>query len=190
MIYPIYVYGMPVLRKRAQDIDEDYEGLQQLIEDMFETMFQADGVGLAAPQIGKSIRLIVIDGSRIGEDSEEGDPNELKDFKRVLINARTIEESGEKWEFNEGCLSIPGIREDVKRKPEIIIEYQDEYFETHEERFDGVRARVVQHEMDHINGILFTDRIVPLRKRLLNGKLKSISKGQTEAAYPIRFPKK
>jgi peptide deformylase len=187
MIYPIHVYGMPVLRKRGVDIDEDYEGLEQLIEDMFETMFQSDGIGLAAHQIGKAIRLIVIDGSRIEDEDEE---NELKDFKRILINAEIVEESGEEWEFNEGCLSIPGIREDVKRKPEILLRYQDEHFKQHEERFDGVKARVIQHEMDHINGILFTDRILPLRKRLLNGKLRSISKGQTEATYAIRFPRK
>ena len=192
MIYPIYVYGMPVLRKVARDIDPDYEGLGQLIEDMYETMYQSDGVGLAAPQVGKSIRLIVIDGSRGGEEigEEDNEMSELRDFKKVLINGRIIEESGEEWEFNEGCLSIPAVREDVKRKPEILLQYLDENFESHEERFDGVMARVIQHEMDHINGILFTDRISPLRKRLLNGKLKAISKGQTEAAYPIRFPKK
>jgi peptide deformylase len=186
MIYPIYVYGMPVLRRMATDIDEEYEGLDQLIGDMYETMYQAEGVGLAAPQIGHSIRLIVIDGSR-GDDDEE---NELKDFKMVLINPRIIGETGEDFEFNEGCLSIPGIREDVKRKSEILIRYQDEEFKTHEEKFDGIRARVVQHEMDHVNGILFTDRISPLRKRLLNNKLKAISKGQTEASYKIRYPKK
>ena len=186
MVHPIYVYGMPVLRKVARDIDGDYEGLGQLIEDMYETMYQADGIGLAAPQIGKSIRMIVIDGSRI-EDEEE---NELKDFKKILINPQIIEETGEPWEFNEGCLSIPVIREDVKRPPEVVLRYQDENFKVHEERFDGVRARVIQHEMDHVNGILFTDRISPLRKRLLNTKLKAISKGQTEASYKIKFPRK
>lgn len=190
MKYPIYVYGMPVLRKVAGDIDEDYEGLPRLIEDMFETMYQADGVGLAAPQIGKSIRLIVIDGSRADEDGVEGDPNELRDFRKILINAYIVEEKGEEWEFNEGCLSIPAVREDVKRKNEILLRYQDENFRSHEERFDGVQARVIQHEVDHINGVLFTDRISPLRKRLLNAKLRAISKGQTEAAYEIRFPKK
>ncbi len=186
MVYPIHVYGMPVLRKMGQEIDEDYDGLEQLIQDMYETMYQADGVGLAAQQIGKPIRLIVIDGSRT-EDEEE---NEIKDFKKVLINAHILEESGEPWEFNEGCLSIPGIREDVKRPPEILLRYQDENFETHEERFDGIKARVIQHEMDHINGVLFTDRISPLRRKLLSSKLKAISKGQTETAYQIRFPKK
>jgi peptide deformylase len=190
MIYPIHVYGMPVLRKVAEEIEEDYEGLQQLIQDMFETMYQSDGVGLAAPQIGKSIRLIVIDGSKADEDGVEGDPNELRDFRKILINAYILEESGEEWEFNEGCLSIPAIREDVKRRSEILLRYQDENFQSHEERFDGVQARVIQHEMDHINGILFTDRISPLRKRLLNSKLKAISRGQTEAKYTIRFPKK
>lgn len=186
MVYPIYLYGMPVLRKMAGDIEQDYEGLEQLIEDMYETMYGAEGVGLAAPQVGKSIRLIVIDGSR-SDDEEE---NEIKDFKKVLINAQIVEETGEDWEFNEGCLSIPGIREDVKRRPEILLRYQDEQFRVHEERFNGIKARVIQHEIDHINGILFTDRILPLRKRLLQAKLKAISKGKTEAAYQVRFPKK
>lgn len=187
MIYPIYVYGMPVLRKVAKDIDEDYEGLDQLIEDMYETMYNAEGLGLAAPQIGLPIRLIVIDGSRAGGDEEE---SELKDFKKILINAHIVEETGEPWEFNEGCLSIPAVREDVKRPPDLILRYQDENFVQHEEKFEGIKARVIQHEMDHINGILFTDRISPLRKRLLNSKLKAISKGNTEATYKIRFPRK
>jgi peptide deformylase len=186
MVYPIYVYGMPVLRKVAKDIEEDYEGLDRLIEDMYETMYEAEGLGLAAPQIGLSIRLIVIDGSRTSDEEE----NELKDFKMVLINPHILEEKGEEWEFNEGCLSIPAIREDVKRKPDLLLRYQDENFEVHEEWFEGLKARVIQHEMDHVNGILFTDRISPLRKRLLNSKLKGISKGVTEATYKIRFPKK
>jgi peptide deformylase len=188
MIYPIYVYGMPVLRKVAQDIDEDYEGLAELIQDMYETMYQADGIGLAAPQIGKSIRLIVVDGTRVEDDDE--DSTELHDFKKVLINARTVSEEGEEWEFNEGCLSIPSIREDVKRKPVIRLEYLDEKFNFHDETFSSVQARILQHEMDHVNGILFTDRISPLRKRLLAPKLKAISKGQTDTRYAIRFPKK
>ena len=186
MVYPIYVYGMPVLRKVAKDIDADYPGLEQLIKDMYETMYQAEGLGLAAPQIGLPIRLLVIDGKRV-EDEEE---HELRNFKRILINPHIIEETGEEWEFNEGCLSIPAIREDVKRKPELLLRYMDENFEEHEERFDGLKARVLQHEMDHVNGILFTDRISPLRKRLLNAKLKAISKGKTDAKYRIRFPKK
>ena len=188
MIYPIYVYGMPVLRKVAVDIDEDYEGLTALIDDMYETMYQADGIGLAAPQVGKSIRLIVIDGTRVEEDDEER--ADLHDFKKVLINPYIVHEDGEAWEFNEGCLSIPNIREDVKRKPVLRLEYLDENFEFHDEEFSGTKARILQHEMDHVNGILFTDRISPLRKRLLAPKLKAISKGNTEAKYKIRFPKK
>jgi peptide deformylase len=190
MIYPIFVYGMPVLRKVAQDIDEDYEGLPQLIEDMYETMYQADGIGLAAPQIGKPIRLIVIDGTRVDDDDENEERSELHDFKKVLINPHIVQEEGEEWEFNEGCLSIPNIREDVKRKPNIRLEYLDENFQFQDEAFTGMKARILQHEMDHVNGILFTDRISPLRKRLLAPKLKAISKGHTDAKYKIRFPKK
>ena len=188
MIHPIYVYGMPVLRKVAKDIDEDYEGLDQLIEDMYETMYNAEGLGLAAPQIGLSIRLIIIDGSRIDRDADDAEA--MIDFKMILINPYIIEENGEDWEFNEGCLSIPAIREDVKRKPEVLLSYLDENFTQHEKRFEGIHARVLQHEMDHVNGILFTDRISPLRKRLLNKKLKDITKGKADASYKIRFPKK
>jgi peptide deformylase len=186
MIYPIHVYGMPVLRKVAADIDKDYEGLEELIRDMYETMYQADGIGLAAPQIGKSIRILVIDGTRV-EDEEQ---SELHDFKQVFINPHIVHEEGEEWEFNEGCLSIPGIREDIRRKPNIRLKYCDEDFNCVEEEYTGVKARILQHEMDHLNGILFTDRIPPIRKRLLNAKLKAISKGNTEAKYKIRFPKK
>jgi peptide deformylase len=190
MIHPIYVYGMPVLRKVAQDIDEDYEGLDQLIEDMYETMYNAEGLGLAAPQIGLPIRLIIIDGSRMEADDNDEETRELAGFKKILINPHTIEETGSEWEFNEGCLSIPAVREDVMRKPEVLLRYQDKNFETFEEKFEGLKARVIQHEMDHVNGILFTDRISPLRKRLLNKKLKEISKGKTEASYKIKFSKK
>lgn len=190
MTHPIYVYGMPVLRKMGQDIDEDYEGLDQLIADMFETMYNAEGLGLAAHQVGLPIRLIVIDGSRMDADYNDEERLELQSFKKVLINAHILEEKGDPWEFNEGCLSIPNIREEVKRPPEILLSYQDENFEEHEEWYRGLKARVIQHEMDHINGILFTDRISPLRKRLLNSKLKAISKGQADADYRIRFPKK
>ncbi len=186
MIYPIYVYGMPVLKKKAKDIDKDYEGLEQLISDMYETMYGAEGLGLAAPQVGLSIRLIVIDGARAGKEEDE----ELTDFKKILINPHIIEETGEAWEFNEGCLSIPNIREDIKRQPEVLLSYRDEHFVMHEEHFKGVRARVIQHEMDHVNGILITDRISPLRKRLLNAKLRTISRGQAEVFYRIKFPKK
>ena len=188
MIYPIYVYGMPVLRKVAADIDEHFEGLSELITDMYETMYQADGIGLAAPQVGKSIRMIVIDGTQVDEDDKER--SELHDFKKVLINPQLIHEEGDDWEFNEGCLSLPNIREDVKRKPIIRLEYLDENFEFHDEEFSGMKARILQHEMDHVNGILFIDRISPIRRRLLNARLKAISKGQTEVKYKIRFPRR
>jgi len=143
MVYPIYVYGMPVLRKVAKDIDEDYPDLEQLINDMYETMFGAEGLGLAAPQIGLPIRLIVIDGSRMDADDDDEERRELIGFKRIMINTHIMEEYGEEWEFNEGCLSIPGIREDVKRKPELLLQYQDENFELHEELFTGIKARVI-----------------------------------------------
>lgn len=186
MTYPIYVYGMPVLRKKATDIDEDRNELPQLIDDMFETLHQADGVGLAAPQIGKSLRLIVVDGTTI---NNEEDP-ELKDFKKAFINPYIIEEDGDEWEFNEGCLSLPDIREDVRRKSRIRLQYYDQDFQFHDEYLDGVRARILQHEVDHLDGILFIDRIQPLRKRLLNGKLREISKGKTEVDYKIISPKR
>ena len=186
MVLPVYVYGMPVLRKKAREIEPDYEGLDQLIDDMFETMYFSDGVGLAAPQIGKSIRLIVIDATEI---EDESDPS-LKDFKIVLINPRILEEEGEKWEFNEGCLSLPNIREEVYRQSTIRLEYYDRDFNRHEEEFDGVKARIIQHEVDHLEGILFIDKIAPIRKRLLQKKLKEISKGQAEINYKIIHPKK
>jgi len=186
MIYPIYVYGMPVLRKVAKDIDKDYEGLGQLIEDMYETMYSADGAGLAAPQIGLSIRIVVVDATKIEDEEDET----LQHFKKIFINPYIIEEEGELWEFNEGCLSIPNIREDVKRKPRLRLEYMDENFKKYDEYFDGYKARIIQHELDHLNGVLFTDRIAPLRKRLLNTKLKAISKGNTDIKYKIKFPRK
>ena len=185
MIYPIYVYGMPVLRKRTQDINEHYENLDQLIRDMYETMYAAEGVGLAAPQIGLSIRLLVIDTAAF---EEEDDPS-LKDFKKVFINPKIIEETGEEWITSEGCLSIPTIREEVSRKPVIRIQYYNEHFEFFDEQYDGAKARVIQHEMDHLNGVMFTDRVSPLRKRLLKPKLKAISKGDIEIKYKIIHPK-
>jgi len=186
MIYPIYVYGMPVLRKVARDIDRDYEGLEQLLEDMWETMYQAEGVGLATNQIGIADRIIVIDATRVEDEEDES----LKEFKKIFINPHVIEEDGEEWEFNEGCLSIPEVREDVKRKPRIRLQYMDENFNSFDEYFEGYKARILQHEMDHLNGILFIDRILPLRRRLLNAKLKAISKGNTEVKYKIKFPRK
>jgi len=192
MILPIVAFGDPVLKKKAVDIAKDYPGLSQLIANMFETMKNAKGVGLAAPQIGLSIRLFVIDAAPYIDDTDEEEKDEegLKSFKRVFINAHIVEEEGEKWKFNEGCLSIPAIREDVERQPEVKIRYLDEKFVKHEETFNGIRARIIQHEYDHIDGILFTDRINPLRKRLLKRKLTDISKGIVEVSYKMKFPLK
>lgn len=181
MIYPIYVYGQPVLRQVAAEIGPDYPNLQQLIADMFETMKVSDGIGLAAPQIGLSIRLFVVDTTSASDD----DP-QLKDFRKAFINAKILERWGEKEVYNEGCLSIPGIREDVVRESTIRIQYYDENFQLHEEVYDGFRARVIQHEYDHIEGILFIDRISPLRRKLLKSKLLNISKGEVEANYKIK----
>lgn len=183
MIYPIYVYGTSVLRKKTREIPRDYEDLDQLIEDMFETMYHAEGVGLAAPQIGKSLRLFIVDASAVDEEDEEF----AEDFKKVFINPKIIEETGESWLFNEGCLSIPQIREDVERNPKIRIQYYDEYWEFHDESFDGIRARIIQHEYDHLEGVLFVDKINPLRKRLLAGRLKAITKGKIDLDYKIKI---
>lgn len=192
MILPIIAFGDPVLKKKAVNITKDYPGLSELIANMFETMKNAKGVGLAAPQVGVSIRLFIIDASPYitNEEEEKEDEEDLKNFKKVFINAQIIEEEGDKWKFNEGCLSIPTIREDVERKPELKIKYVDENFIPHEETFDGVKARIIQHEYDHIEGILFTDRINPLRKRLLKRKLTDISKGIVDVKYKMKFPVK
>lgn len=183
MILPIVAYGSAVLKKKAIEILTDYPDLDLLIANMFETMYKSNGVGLAAPQIGESIRLFVIDATPFAEEEPE-----LKGVKKVFINAMLIDESGDKWAFNEGCLSIPGIREDVMRKPELRIRYQDEHFNVFEEEFKGILARVIQHEYDHIEGILFTDRINPLRKTLLSKKLNNISKGIVDVDYRMKLP--
>ena len=185
MILPIVAFGTPVLKQKAKNIDKDYEGLLELIDNMFETMHEASGVGLAAPQIGKSIRLFIVDASPFEEDEPE-----LKDFQQVFLNPEILEEEGEEWSFNEGCLSIPHIREDVSRKPKIRIRYQDEYFDTYEEEFEGIAARIIQHEYDHIEGVLFTDYLSPLKKRLLKRKLNDISKGNIRVDYRMKFPQK
>ena len=182
MIYPISIIGSSVLRKKAEDITRTYPDLDQLIQDMFETMYSSDGVGLAAPQIGKSIRLLVIDASPMADEEPA-----LKDFKRTFINAQITEREGESELMNEGCLSIPGIQEEVKRINKIRIEYFDENFEFHDEYYDGFAARVIQHEYDHLDGILFVDRISPIRKQLIKGKLKDISKGKFEVKYSFRL---
>lgn len=184
MILPIVAYGDPVLKKVAEEIDPNHPDLDQFIANMFETMDHAHGVGLAAPQVGQSIRLFVVDASPFKEDHPE-----LDGFRKVFINPIILEESGKPWAFNEGCLSIPGIREDVMRRPEILIEYYDEHWELHEERFDGLVARVIQHEYDHIEGILFIEHLPGLRRRLLKGKLADISKGLVDTDYRMRFPK-
>lgn len=190
MILPIVAYGDPVLRKVAKDIDADYPNLKELILNMKETMYNASGVGLAAPQIGKDIRLFVIDASPFAEDDDlsEEDKKTLKNFNRVFINAKIIEEEGEEWAFNEGCLSIPDVRHDVMRKPKVTFTYQDEDFKTHTETLNGLAARVFQHEYDHIEGILFTDKLSSLKKRLIKKKLENISKGKINADYRMRFP--
>ncbi|KOY53048.1 peptide deformylase [Polaribacter dokdonensis] len=190
MILPIVAYGDPVLRKMGVEIDKDYPNLKELIANMKETMYNASGVGLAAPQIGKAIRLFVIDASPFAEDDDLDDEERatLKEFNRVYINPKILDEEGEEWTFNEGCLSIPDVREDVTRKPKVTLEYQDEDFNTHTEVLDGLAARVFQHEYDHIEGVLFTDKVSSLKKRLIKRKLENISKGKIRADYRMRFP--
>ncbi len=197
MVLPIVVYGDPVLRKMCEDIDKNYEGLSQLIKDMFETMYAANGVGLAAPQVGKPIRLFIVDTEPFAETDEDEEDDEdaeftpeqrkeLQAFKKVFINARIVEEDGEEWKFNEGCLSIPRIREDVSRKPTITIEYLDENFKAHKETYDGVIARVIQHEYDHIEGVLFTDKVGAFKRKMISGKLNDIAAGKVHADYKIK----
>ena len=190
MILPIVAYGDPVLRKVGSPIDANYPELEKLIANMKETMYNASGVGLAAPQIGKAIRIFLIDASPFADDEDlsEKDSNILKDFNRVFINPQIIKEEGEEWIFNEGCLSIPDVREDVLRKEKITIEYQDENFKKHTEILEGLAARVFQHEYDHIEGILFTDKLSTLKKRIIKKKLENISKGKIKADYRMRFP--
>lgn len=183
MILPVYVYGHPVLRKVSEDIYKDYEGLDKLLENMWHTMYETDGVGLAAPQIGKNIRLFVIDASPFAEL----DPN-AEGFKKVFINAEIIERDGEKWGMTEGCLSVPNIHEDIFREERIVIRYMDENFVEHEEEYDGHLARVIQHEYDHLEGKLFIDHLSGLKKRLLKGKLAAISKGKARFSYRVVTP--
>lgn len=187
MILSIVAYGDPVLRKVGVDIDKNYPELEKLIADMFDTMAKAKGVGLAAPQIGKSIRLFVVDASPFAEDEEHP---ELKDFRKVFINAHILEESGEEWAYSEGCLSIPKIREEVQRKPTVRLKYMDENFKEYEEVFAGIPARIIQHEYDHIEGKLFIDRVSTLRRTLLKSKLADITKGKVDVEYKMKFPLK
>jgi len=184
MKFPIIAYGDPVLRRKATDIERDeYPHIKKLVDDMFETMYGAKGVGLAAPQVGLSMRLFVVDASPFDDDEPA-----LKDFKKVFINARMLTEEGEEWAFNEGCLSIPEIREDVYRKPNIRLSYYDADWHHHEEAFSGLAARIIQHEYDHIEGKLFTDKLNPLRKRLIQKRLTDISKGNISVDYRMKFP--
>jgi len=181
MKLPIIAYGDPVLKKKAENIDQNYPNLKDLIANMFDTMYNANGVGIAAPQVGLSIRLFIVDIT----DKEEP---EYKDFKKVFLNAQIIEETGELWDFNEGCLSIPDIREDIKRKEKVTISYYDENWQHHEETFEGMAARVIQHEYDHIEGKLFTDKLGPLRRAMIKSKLDAISKGAVKVSYRMKFP--
>lgn len=182
MILPIRAYGDPVLRKKCIDISPDYPGLEKLIEDMFDTMKAAKGVGLAAPQIGKDIRLFIIDSSHMYENPQDG-------IKEVFINAIILDEFDEPWPFEEGCLSIPGIREDVTRPESVTIRYMDADFKEHTRTFDDMTARVIQHEYDHIEGVLFVDKISAFKRQLLKSKLNGISKGNVDVDYKMRFPK-
>ncbi len=190
MILPIIAYGDPVLRKEGKEITKEYPKLDELIENMWDTMYEAYGVGLAAQQIGLPIRLFIIDPSAFGEDEELeiAEQEQLKNLRKVFINPKIVAEEGEEWAFNEGCLSIPEVREDVFRKQQITIEYQDENFNSFSEVYEGLAARVIQHEYDHIEGILFTDKLSSLKKRLIKGKLANISKGKVTAEYRMRFP--
>lgn len=183
MILPIVGYGDPILKKKAAEIDNNFPGLQQLIANMFDTMSNASGVGLAAPQVGISARLFVVDASAFKDEDKL-----LENFKKVFINAQLVDEEGKEWSFNEGCLSIPGIREDIFRYPVIRLKYLDEKFNSMEETFAGMAARIIQHEYDHIEGKLFIDRLSAFKKRLLKGKLADIAKGEVSVDYKMKFP--
>ena len=190
MILPILAYGDPILRKMGKEITKEFPKLDLLLENMFETMYSAKGIGLAAPQIGIPIRLFIIDATPFEDDEElsEEERKFLSTFREVFINAKIIDETGDEWAFNEGCLSIPNIQEDVFRNGDIKLEYYDENFKKHTKNFSGIAARIIQHEYDHIEGVLFTDKLTPLKKRLLKSKLSNISKGKVDINYKMRFP--
>lgn len=190
MVLPIVAYGDPVLRKECKDITKDHPNLDAILDNMWETMYNASGVGLAAPQVGLPIRVFMVDTSPFADDDdlENEEHKELSTFKKVFINPEILEESGDEWAFNEGCLSIPNVREDVFRKETIIIKYLDADFKEHTAAYNGLIARVIQHEYDHIEGVLFTDKITSLKKRLIKGKLSNISKGKVSVDYRMRFP--
>lgn len=186
MVYPIVLYGDPVLRQRSREIQPGTD-VSELVNDMFETMHAAQGIGLAAPQIGKSVRLFVVDGTTLGKDEEEAEPG-MEKFKKVFINPVMLEELGTPWEFEEGCLSIPTIREKVARKDTVNIRYYDEQWNLKEEQYNGMKARIIQHEYDHLEGKLFIDYLSPLKKRLLKAKLSNISRGEVDTEYRILAP--
>jgi peptide deformylase len=187
MVYPIVVYGDPVLRQRAADVKQGSD-IKNFIQDMFETMYAASGIGLAAPQVGKGIRVFVVDGTVLNDDEEDDDMEDMTGFKKVFINPTILEETGTPWEFEEGCLSIPNIREKVSRKAKLKITYYDENWNFFEEEYDGMKARIIQHEYDHIEGKLFIDYLAPLKKRMLKGKLNDISRGDVKTEYRILAP--
>lgn len=192
MIYPIVAYGHPVLRKVAADITPEYPGLQDLIANMWETMYASNGVGLAAPQINRSIRLFVVDSLQIIENLEEDEKKAYPDdkgIKQVFINAHIVDSAGDEWPYNEGCLSIPRVREDVYRPEEVTLRWVDEQFQPHEATFNGVTARVIFHEYDHIDGKLFIDYLKPIKRRLIKGKLDDITKGKVSVDYKMTFHK-
>jgi peptide deformylase len=192
MILPIVAYGAPVLRKVAGDITKDYPQLDKFIADMWDTMYYSNGVGLAAPQVNKDIRVFVIDTEQIFENLEDDEKGKYSDdpgVKKVFINPHILELEGEEWSYNEGCLSIPKIREDVMRPETVVLEYMDENFDTHTESFSGITARVIQHEYDHLEGKLFIDYLKPLKRKMLSGKLSDISKGKVRVDYKMMFAK-
>jgi peptide deformylase len=194
MILPIVAYGHPILRKRSHEIDENYPNLPKLVEDMWETMYASNGVGLAAPQVNKDIRLFVMDSAQIFANMDEDERKEenypdAPGTRQVFINAHVVEEIGDDWAYNEGCLSIPKIREDIYRAEEVTIEFQDETFRSHKKTFTGITARIILHEYDHIEGKLFIDHLSPLKRKLLRRKLDDISKGKISVDYKMAFPK-
>ena len=191
MILPIVAYGHPVLRKVASDILPEYPGLEKLIADMWETMYNSNGVGLAAPQVNRDIRLFVVDTAQMFVNMDEEEKDEYPDapgLKQVFINAHAVELQGEEWAYNEGCLSIPKIREDIYRNESVTLQYRDENFESHIRTFNGLTARVILHEYDHTEGKLFIDHISPLKRKLMKGKLADISKGKIKVDYRMTFP--
>jgi peptide deformylase len=190
MVYPIVAYGDPVLRRKTKELTKDYPKFDEILENMFETMYAARGIGLAAPQVGMPIRLFIVDATPFEDDEDlsEEEQKYVATFKRVFINPKIVEETGDEWAFNEGCLSIPDVREDVFRQDTITIEWLDEDFKKHKETINGIAARIIQHEYDHIEGVLFTDKLSPLKKRLIKGKLTNISKGKISVDYRMRFP--